>query len=404
MVVPQIQPWIDSDDVESVRAAVESTFVTEHDRTRFFETRLRELTGARHAIAYANASCALFAVLRALGIGPGHEVIVPDLTFVATANAVILAGATPVFCDVEPETLMLSPRTATPHITPRTRAIIPVHLYGLAADVAALEPLARQHNLLIIEDAAQAVGVRFAGAHAGTRGSAGVISFYGNKTLTTGEGGAILTSDDSLAEAVYRLKNHGRMQKGVFVHEQVGFNFSFTEMQAALGLSQLDKLERVIADKRRIRERYARGLAGLANVRLQQPPPHVEPVFWFTNVFADDAAALAGALQARGIQSRRFFYPLHQQPCYREHLRQRPAAGSAFPNTTQAYASGLSLPSWCGLPDETIDAVCEAITDALDRTTDSTVPTHPYVRTAPRKSRGNQTPAAVACERPAGSQ
>ena len=254
-MVVQIQPWIEDEDAEAVRAAVASTYVTEHDQTRRFEELLAELTGARHVIAYANGTCALFAVLRALGVGPGDEVIVPDLTFVASANAVILAGAQPVFCDVDAQSMMLDPARVAERVSPRTKAIMPVHLYGLPADVDSLMDLAADRGLHVVEDAAQGIGVRRNGRHTGTTGAAGVLSFYGNKTLTTGEGSAILTDDDALADACYRLKNHGRLEKGVFIHEQIGFNFSFTDLQAALGVAQLGKLDRVVAAKARIRAR-----------------------------------------------------------------------------------------------------------------------------------------------------
>ncbi len=360
MTVPQIQPWIDDEDADAVRSAVSSTFVTENQQTRAFEREMEAYTGARHAIAYTNATCGLFAILRALGIGPGDEVLVPDMTFIATAGAVILAGATPVFCDVDPNSLMLTPETAAPRITARTRAIVPVHLYGMAADIAAFGALARQHNLKIVEDAAQAIGVRFEGRHAGTISSAGVISFYGNKTLTTGEGGVILTNDQSVAEEVYRLKNHGRLEKGVFVHDRIGFNFSFTEMQAALGRSQLRKLDRIIADKARVRDCYAKRLAGIHGVRLQQPPPRVSPVYWFTNVLVDDAAALSRALAEAKIQTRRFFYPLHCQPCFAT-SEESQSCGGTFLHSSAAFVQGLSLPSSYGLSDESIDRVCDAI-------------------------------------------
>jgi len=354
-MVLQIQPWIDDDDAEAVRRAVATTFVTEHDQTRLFEQALRDLTGARHAIAYANGTCGLFAILRALGIEAGDEVIVPDLTFVASANAVILAGAVPVFCDVDRDTMMLDPQGVAERISPRTRAIMPVHLYGLAADVESLRPLAEQHGLFIVEDAAQGVGVRLGGKHVGTAGHAGVLSFYGNKTLTTGEGGAILTNDDGLAEACCRLKNHGRLEKGVFIHEQIGFNFSFTDLQAALGVSQLARLDRIIAEKARIRARYEQKLGGLDWLSFQRIPAGVEPVHWFTNVFCDNADQLAQSLEGQGIQTRRFFYPLHLQPCYRA------LNPPICPASARLYETGLSLPSWCGLEDAAIDSICDAI-------------------------------------------
>ncbi|MCP4246946.1 MAG: DegT/DnrJ/EryC1/StrS family aminotransferase [bacterium] len=354
-MVVQIQPWIEGEDVEAVRAAAASTFVTEHDQTRRFEELLAELTGARHVIAYANGTCALFAVLRALGVGPCDEVIVPDLTFVASANAVILAGAEPVFCDVDAKSMMLDPAHVAEIIGPRTKAIMPVHLYGLPADVDSIVELAAGRGLHVVEDAAQGIGVRRNGRHTGTTGAAGVLSFYGNKTLTTGEGSAILTDDDALAEACYRLKNHGRLEKGVFIHDQIGFNFSFTDLQAALGVSQLGKLDRVVAEKARIRAQYERRLAELEWLTLQEVPPGVEPVFWFTNIFCDDVEGLAEALAAQDIQTRRFFYPLHLQPCYRHYYP------PACPTSRRLYETGLSLPSWCGLEATVIDRICDAI-------------------------------------------
>lgn len=354
-MVVQIQPWIDERDAEAVRHAVATTFVTEHNQTAIFERTLEALTGARHAIAYANGSCALFAIMRALEIGPGDEVIVPDLTFVASANAVILAGATPIFCDVEPDSMMMDLRCAGALVTPQTKAIMPVHLYGLATDMPPMLRFAEEHSLLVIEDAAQGVGVRRNNRHVGTEGRAGILSFYGNKTVTTGEGGAILTNDDALADACYRLKNHGRIKKSVFVHEEIGFNFSFTELQAALGIAQLSKLDEIIADKRRIRDRYVEGLADVGWLSFPRVPDDTSPVFWFTNVLCDNAEGLANHLTAEKIESRRFFLPLHLQPCYR-YLHP-----SACPHSRRLYERGLSLPSWCGLKDKAIDRICDAI-------------------------------------------
>jgi perosamine synthetase len=354
-MLPQIQPWIDDDEVEAVAEAVGTTFLTEHDRTRQFEARLCELTGASHAIAYCNATCAIFALLRAKGIGPGDEVVVPDMTFIATANAVILAGATPVFCDVDSRSLMMTPELAERCITPRTKAIIPVHLYGMAAPLRELSDLACRRGLHLIEDAAQAIGVRYRGRHVGTADVGGVISFYGNKTITTGEGGAILTNDSEIAAACFRIKNHGRSEKGVFVHDEIGFNFSFTEMQAAVGIAQLDKLSRIIADKLRIRRHYETRLKDVAGIRFQEVPAGVEPVFWFTNIFHDDVPGLIDALRAAGIGSRRFFYPLHLQPCYRS---MKPAP---CPTSKRLYETGLSLPSACHLDERTLDRICDVV-------------------------------------------
>src|SRR5581483_8539832 len=186
-MILQIEPWIDEQELEQLKRVVASTFVVEHDLTAEFEQLTRDLTGAKHAIAVTNGTMALYCCLKALDIGPGDEVIVPNITFIATANAVILAGATPVFCEILPTTFCLDPARAETLITPRTKAIMPVHLYGQSADMTAIGALAKSKNIRIIEDAAQGVGVKFEGKHVGTVDPLGILSYYGNKTVTCGE-------------------------------------------------------------------------------------------------------------------------------------------------------------------------------------------------------------------------
>ena len=255
-VIVQIEPWIDDAELRELKRVIDSTFLVEHDLTREFEAMTARLAGSKHAIAVCNGSMALFVCLKALGIGPGDEVIVPNLTFVATANAVILAGATPVLCEVREDTFCLDAERAEKLITPATRALLPVHLYGQSADMAQVMALARCHNLKVIEDAAEGIGVTFEGRHVGSFGDMGILSYYGNKTITCGEGGMVLTDDDELAKAAYRLKNYGRDQKGTFVHESIGFNFSFTDLQAAIGIAQMKKLPAIVRRKREIHDRY----------------------------------------------------------------------------------------------------------------------------------------------------
>jgi perosamine synthetase len=340
-MILQIEPWIDEQELEELKRVIASTFVVEHELTKEFEQRTRELTGARHAVAVMNGTTGLYCCLKALGIGPGDEVIVPDITFIATANAVIMAGATPVFCEILADTFCMDPDRAERLINDRTKAIMPVHLYGQSADMVRLTALAARNGLPLVEDAAQGVGVRFDGRHVGTFGHLGVLSYYGNKTVTCGEGGMILTDDDELAQACYRLKNHGRDGKGVFIHEHIGFNFSFTEMQAAVGIAQMKKLPKIVEKKRAIYDRYIEALEGLERFRPVYIDPRCDPVFWFTSFLCDDTDELADYLKGRGAQTRRFFYPLHLQPCYRHLEFER----SGFEVSEQVYAQGISLPS-----------------------------------------------------------
>src|SRR5574341_1673556 len=315
-MIIQIQPWIDESELIELKRVVESTFLVERNPTKEFEQMTMDLTGAKHAIAMANGTMALFCALRSLDIGVGDEVIVPNITFVATANAVILAGAKPVLCEIEKDTFCIDAVRAEKLITEKTKAIIPVHLYGQSADMDKIPLLAKQYNIKVIEDAAQGVGVKFNGKHVGTFGEVGILSYYGNKTITCGEGGIVLTNNDEIAKKCYRLKNHGRDKKGVFIHEHIGFNFSFTEMQAAIGIAQMKKLSRIIRKKQIIYNNYISNLRGLERFKPVYIDSRSSPVFWFTSFLSEDTSQLAEYLLKNGIPTRRFFYPRHLQPCY----------------------------------------------------------------------------------------
>jgi len=356
--IPQIEPWIDERELYYLKKAIDSTYVTEHALTKEFEDRIKNLTGARHAIAYTNGTVALYACLKALNIGPGDEVIVPNMTFVATSNAVIMAGANPVFCEIEPNTLCIDSLKLSNLITHKTKAIMPVHLYGQSADMHTIMEIANKNNLFIIEDAAQGVGVKFDNKHVGTYGDLGILSFYGNKTITCGEGGVILTNCDKLQKACYRLKNHGRDKKGVFVHDYIGFNFCFTEMQAALGLSQLDKLPEIIKRKKEIYDLYHEKLIGLKEIfKPIAIDKRTVPVHWFTSFLTKEKAGLQKYLRNNNVQTRDFFYPLNMQPCYKN------MATTDFPISKKIYYEGISLPSSYNLTKkqqtDIINLICE---------------------------------------------
>jgi perosamine synthetase len=359
-LIPQIEPWVDENELRELRRVIDSTFLTEHDLTREFESMTTELTGAKHAIAVCNGTMALFTCVKALGIGPGDEVIVPNFTFIASANAVILAGAVPVLCEVREDTFCIDVERAERLVTERTKAIMPVHLYGQSADMPEVTAFARRHGLRVLEDAAEGIGVRYEGRHVGTSGDMGILSYYGNKTITCGEGGIVLTNDDSLAKAAYRMKNYGRDRKGTFIHETIGFNFAFTDLQAAIGIAQMKKLSTVIDKKRRIHDRYVQELQSVERFRPVYVDPRCEPVFWFTSFLCEDPDALSSFLKSQNIQTRRFFLPLHQQPCYVDgkHIR---VADEDFRISESIYRRGISLPSSYTLTEDDQSHVIEEI-------------------------------------------
>lgn len=347
-MIPQIQPWIDDSEWLEVKQVIESTYLTENKVTAKFEEGIKELTGAKHAIAVCNGTAALYCALKALDIGHGDEVIVPNLTFVASANAVIMAGAKPIFCPVRADTLCIDVDAAARLVTDKTKAIMPVHLYGQSADMDAVLTFANRLELKVIEDAAQAIGVEFNNRHVGYYGDAGAFSFYGNKTMTCGEGGIILTNSDSIAQTCRRLKNHGRSHRGTFVHEHIGFNFAMTEMQAAVGIAQLRKLPAIIERKRQIYHAYITGLADVPQLQPLFIDPRCKPVHWFTSFYAENRAELADYLADQGIQTRLFFCPLHLQPCYQGWADPK----MNYPVSTSVYEQGISLPSAYSLTDD----------------------------------------------------
>jgi perosamine synthetase len=353
--IPQIEPWLDEKEIAELTDVVRSTWLVEGEKTSQFEEEFARLVQCRHAIAVSNATVGLYCCLSALGVGPDHEVIIPDLTFIATANAVIWTGARPVLVDVDEKTFNLDPRKVEASITPRTRVIMPVHLYGQSADVAALRAIADQHELFMVEDAAQGVGVKFQDRHVGSWGDLSCFSFYGNKTITTGQGGMITTDQEELMRRCLILKNHGRTGRGTFRHEHIGYNFCFTDLQAAVGLAQLSKLEQILTRKRRNEKLYREKLAVIEGIQFPERNGRCQTVAWFVNILVDDPEGLSRYLAAVGIGTRRFFLPLHRQPCYKGWWE------GEFPGADGAYARGLSLPSAATLREDEITFICEQV-------------------------------------------
>jgi len=355
--IVQIYPWIGEAEKEQLERVIASTFLTEHKLTKEFETMVANYTKSKYVVATNNGSSALYTGLFALGVGQGDEVIVPNFTFVASCNAIILTGAKPVFCEVDSNTFCIDPTKIEALITPRTKAIMPVHIYGQSADMTSIMKIARKHNLKVIEDAAQAIGVQWEGEHVGLKSDLATISFYGNKTITCGEGGIVLTQNKEIAEKIYRLKNHGRPKRGTFIHDEVGYNFSITEMQAAIGIAQMNKLPAIIKKKQQIADRYVMELGDIEDFQPVLINEKCSPVYWFTSFLTLHRKELATYLKEQKIQTRKFFCPLHHQPCYADII----APNASFPVSEKIYNQGISLPSAYGLTDEEQDYVIDRI-------------------------------------------
>ncbi len=357
---------------EPVLAGNELKYVTECIQTNWissqgafvkrFEEMLGALLGAAHVVSCSNGTSALHLALLGCGIGPGDEVIVPDLTFAATINTVLHAGATPVIVDVDRRTWNIDPALVEAAITPRTRVIMPVHLYGQPADMPALAAIAARHGLRLIEDAAEALGADLHGQACGTLGDAGTFSFFSNKVLTTGEGGAVVFRAPEAAARARRLRDHGMNPAKRYWHDEVGFNYRMTNIQAAIGCAQLEQAQGFFARKQAIAARYRAALAGVPGLALAPELDGYRNSHWMVSVIVDpDATGLPrDEIMARlgdvGIETRPLFYPLHEMAPY------RPYAGNrAFPATEALSGQGFSLPSGVGLADAEIDRVAAAL-------------------------------------------
>jgi perosamine synthetase len=355
--IPWWRPEIGPNEYSLMREVLESNYVNDGDVTEEFERRIAALLGVKHAVMVTSGTTAITAALLGLGVQPGDEVIVPDITFIATANAAVLAGARPVLVDVNPHTLNIDPEAICRAITPRTRAIVPVHVSGRGADMEAVMQIAESRGLVVVEDAAEGFVSRHRGKYLGTIGHAGCLSFSPNKTITTGQGGAVLTNDEHLHGRLRELKDQGRPARGTGgddIHHSIGFNFKFTNLQAALGLGQLHYLEGRLERARRIYRGYANGLAGLPGIILPGFDLEQGECPQWTDALVHRRDALDHYLLSRDIHCRRFWFPLHTQAPYRQ-------PDEAFPNSTAVSRRALWLPSAFSLTDSQVATVCAEI-------------------------------------------
>lgn len=327
-------------------------WVTEFKKTQAFEEEISRFTGAKHVVVVTSGTVALSMALLALDVGPGDEVIVPDLTMIATANCAKLIGVHPVFVDVEPLSLCLDLSLIERHLSPRTKAIIHVSFNGRTNDLMELKRFCTAHQLFLIEDAAQSLGSFMGNRHLGTMGDIGIFSFSAPKIITTGQGGAVITQNDTLAARLRKIKDFGRLQGGSDIHDSIGFNFKFTDIQAVIGLEQMKKLKSRIARKKEIYGLYRKLLSKVTAVEfvatdLNQTTP------WFVDVAVDDRDGLMAHLRQHQIGSRPVYPPVHSQKAYQ--------AKGEFSVTEQFARRGLWLPSSVQLTDEDIARVCDTI-------------------------------------------
>lgn len=324
-----------------------------------FENMFSKYCGTKYGISSSSGTTALHLSLEAIGLGPGDEVIVPSLTFISTANAVVFTGATPVFADSEKTTWNINPAIIEQLITEKTKAIIPVHLYGHPADMDPILQISQKYGLFVIEDAAEAHGAMYKNKRVGSLGDIGIFSFYGNKTITTGEGGMVVTNNEEIADKIRILRDHGMDPKRKYIHSVLGYNYRMTNMQAAIGVAQMERIDQIIDQKRFNAKLYREKLSGIPGIILPPDESWAHNIYWLFSIIIEQekygmsATELKAKLREMQIETRPLFPPVHQQPIY--------MSRDCLPVCQYLACNGLSLPSSVNLKEKDIIRVVNAI-------------------------------------------
>jgi len=376
-MIPVNEPQLNPRELEFVAECVRTGWISSSGRfIEEFEKRWAEYCGRRYGIAVSNGTAALQLAVACLPLNPGDEVIMPTFTIISCAMAVVYNGAVPVLIDSEPRTWCMDIKKVEEKITPRTRAIMPVHIYGHPVDMTPILDLAQKRGLAVIEDAAEAHGAEYLVGHGtpnpvwkrcGSFGELSCFSFYANKLITTGEGGMVLTDDEKLADTARSLRNLCFQADRRFYHQQLGFNYRLTNMQAALGVAQLERMDEIIAQKRRMAQEYTRLLKDLDSFQLPPEESWAKSVYWMYGVVLSeksgrDATWLAQQLKARGVETRPFFLGMHDQPVFHKRglfTRER------YPVADRLARQGLYLPSGLALTQDQIEQVCAAVREVM---------------------------------------
>jgi perosamine synthetase len=363
--IPVCEPLLEGNESRYVAEAIASNWISSAGPyIKEFEQAFSRACAAGYGVACSSGTAALHLALAANGIGPGDEVIMPTFTMVATANAVMYTGATPVFVDSEPDTWNLDIDGVEAKITGRTRAIIPVHTYGHPVDMDRLMSLASARSIRVIEDAAEAHGARYKGRPAGSLGDSACFSFYANKIITTGEGGMVLTNDPKVAALAKNLRDHAFSQVRHFWHQRMGFNYRMTNLQAAVGLAQTERMETLISLRRTNAAHYQRLLKEVPGLTLPPQAEWASSVYWMFGILVEDSFGLnrddlREYLAERGIETRTFFVPMHLQPIYYQEYGQE-----SYPVAEELCRKGMYLPSGPNLPESEIEYVATTIHEA----------------------------------------
>ena len=359
MKIPQFRSFVDMQDYKNLEQVFERNYIAEGPCAAEFKEKLLNIIGTEHGVLASNGTLAIYMALKALGIGPGDEVLVQDLSFIASANAIEMTGAKPIFVDI-PSFDDLTIDLSKIELNENTKGLMIAHLFGtVCSNIEEVQKYCTDNGLYLIEDAAQALAITNGKTHCGTFGDVGTFSFYADKTITTAEGGFVVAKSPEVLERMGYLRNQGRKNSGTFVHPEIGYNFRMTDLQAALGLSQLTKLDHIIEEKTKIDTLYRKYLGDKVSFLKKREDFNYIP--FRVIAFVEDAETTIQHMGAQGIEPRSMFYPFHRQPCYK-HFN---CDAANFKNSDECFKRGICLPTWIGLTEEMIAYTSEKLLETV---------------------------------------
>ena len=359
---PVYEPSLDANEKKYVNECLDSTWISSKGKfVNEFENSFSKFIGVKHATTVSNGTVAIHLALLALGIGEGDEVIVPTLTYIASVNAIAYTNAKPVFVDSLESSWQIDPADVVKKITPQTKAIMAVHLYGHPCEMDALVQICKEYGLFLVEDCAEAIGTLYKDKHVGTFGDIATFSFFGNKTITTGEGGMVVTNDKTLFDRSEHFKGQGLAKHRQYWHDVIGYNYRMTNICAAIGVAQLENVQKVLDEKKRIADAYRDCLANSSVIFHNPISVDIYHSYWMCSILVEDSKqreSLRDYLDQEGIETRPLFYPVHTMPMYSSQYQRHPVAENLG-------WRGLNLPSYPSLKTEDVQFICEKIKDFL---------------------------------------
>ena len=365
--ISQVKPFINKRELQEIKNPIKNNFITEGPQSKKFLNKLLKITQSKYGVLAPNGTLAITVAIMALGLKRGDEIIIPNFTFYGSYSAAILAGLKPILCDVDKKNFQIDIDSAKKIITPKTKAIMPVHIYGGSVNMEEVINFSKKYRLKIVEDAAQALGVRFKGKSAGSFGDVSAFSFYADKAITTGEGGLIITNNKKIYTNLLLIRNQGRIKSGSFVHNNLGYNFRFNDLLSSVGLAQLEKFNSIKKRKLVIYKKFKQNLGHLKEIEFFKPINHSNFIPFRVPVIVKSLNKLMIFLEKSGILTRGFFFPFHSQKGVNKRYKQNNKDQLFFRNSIYGNKNGLALPCYPSLKNKDISFICKKIKEFYEK-------------------------------------